>query len=75
MMEQGHRAILFFCVQVSEAQRMDVAADIDPIYAETLAEAVAAGLEVLAWRAYLSEGEITLEKAIPCLQDLPGQAP
>ena len=74
MLEQGHRAVLFFCVQVSGAKRMDVAADIDPIYAETLAEAVAAGLEVLAWRAYLSEGEITLEKAIPCLQDLLGQA-
>ena len=74
MLEQGHRAVLFFCVQVSKAQRMDVAADIDPIYAKTLAEAVAAGLEVLAWRAYLSEGEITLEKAIPCLQDLQGQA-
>lgn len=75
MLQQGHRAVLFFCVQVSGAQRMEVAADIDPIYAETLAEAVSAGLEVLAWRAYLSKGEIALESAIPCLQDLPVQAP
>ena len=75
MLQQGHRAVLFFCVQVSGAQRMEVASDIDPTYAQTLAEAVSAGLEVLAWRAYLSQGEIALESAIPCLQDLPVQAP
>lgn len=75
MLEQGHRAVLFFCVQVNGAQRMEAASDIDPIYAQTLAQAVNAGLEVLAWRACLSETEISLECAIPCLQDLPRQAP
>ena len=75
MLEQGHRAVLFYCVQVTGAQRMEVAADIDPTYAETLAEAVAAGLEVLAWRAKLGECEIILECPIPCLQDLLGQGP
>lgn len=73
MLKHGHRAVLFFCVQVTEAQRMEVAADIDPTYAETLAEAVAAGLEVLAWRAKLGAREIILECPIPCLQDLPVQ--
>ena len=73
MLEQGHRAVLFYSVQVTGAQRMEVAADIDPTYAETLAEAVAAGLQVLAWRAKLGESEIILECPIPCLQDLPGQ--
>ena len=70
MIKQGHRAVLFFCVQITGAQRMEVAADIDPLYAETLAEAVAAGVEVLAWRAELCHREIVLERAIPCLQDL-----
>ncbi len=73
MLHRGHRAVLFFCVQVSGAEKMEVAVDIDPVYAQTLAEALAAGLEVIAWRAKLGAGEIALERAIPCLQDLPVQ--
>jgi sugar fermentation stimulation protein A len=71
MLQLGHRAVLFFCVQVNGAQRMEVAADIDPVYAQTLAEAVSAGLEVFAWQAQLESDEIRLERPIPCLQDLP----
>jgi sugar fermentation stimulation protein A len=65
MVNQGHRAVLFFCVQVANAREMWVASDVDPTYATTLAEAVAAGVEVIAWRALLSPQEILLEKSIP----------
>ena len=71
MVQQGHRAVLFFCVQVNQAKRMEVADKIDPLYAQTLIEALDAGVEVIAWRARLSNTEIALECAIPCLQDLP----
>jgi len=74
MIKQGHRAVLFFCVQIAEAKTMEVAADIDPTYAETLAEAVEVGVEVIAWRAKLAPDEIRLEQAIP-FQDLPMSAP
>lgn len=66
----GHRAMLFFCVQLTGVDRMEVAAEIDPVYARTMAEAVAAGVEVIAWRAKLTPEEIRLEKPISCLQDL-----
>ena len=71
VVNQGHRAVLFFCVQVNNALKMEVASEVDPLYAQTLAEAIAAGVEVIAWRADLSAHEIVLSQAIPCLQDLP----
>lgn len=71
MVKQGHRAVLFFCVQVNQAKRMEVADKIDPLYAQTLIQALSLGVEVIAWRARLSDKEIVLESAIPCLQDLP----
>jgi sugar fermentation stimulation protein A len=70
MVQQGHRAVLFFCVQVNGAQRMEVAEAIDPQYAKTLVQALNEGIEVIAWRAKISSSEIVLEAAIPCLQDL-----
>ena len=71
MVAAGHRAVLFFCVQLSAVERMEVAAEIDPVYAQTLAEAVAAGVEVIAWRATLTPEEIRLQGPVSCLQDLP----
>jgi sugar fermentation stimulation protein A len=71
MVAAGHRAVLFFCVQLTGVERMEVAADIDPDYAQTMARAIAAGVEVMAWRTSISADEIVLEQAISCLQDLP----
>jgi sugar fermentation stimulation protein A len=71
MVAAGHRAVLFFCVQLTGVERMEVAADIDPDYAQTMARAIAAGVEVMAWRTSIGADEIVLEQAISCLQDLP----
>lgn len=62
---QGHRAVLFFCVQHSGIERVAPAAAIDPLYAKTLREAVAAGVEVLAYGADISDQEITLRRRLP----------
>lgn len=75
VVQQGHRAILFFCVQVNGAKKIEVAEHIDPQYAQTLAEAINAGVEVIAWRAKLSDMEIILDCAIPYLQDQPEPEP
>ncbi|MDA9560295.1 DNA/RNA nuclease SfsA [Porticoccaceae bacterium] len=72
MVAAGHRAVLFFCVQLTGVQRMEVAAEIDPGYAATLSEAVAAGVEVIAWRVSIGADQIVLDQPISCLQDLPG---
>jgi len=71
MVESGHRAILFFCVQLTNVERIEVAADIDPVYAQTLTLAISRGVEVMAWGAKISAEEIILHKSINCLQDLP----
>ena len=71
MVEDGHRAILFFCVQLTDVERVEVAAEIDPVYAQTLALAISAGVEVMAWGAKISSKEIVLHRQIKCLQDLP----
>jgi len=65
MVKQGHRAVLFFCVQVTGANKMEVATDIDHNYAMTLSEALAVGVEVMAWRVRLAPDEIYLERPIP----------
>ncbi|MCV6626036.1 MAG: DNA/RNA nuclease SfsA [Cellvibrionaceae bacterium] len=61
----GARAVLFFCVQHSGVERVSVAADIDPAYAEALAEARAQGLELLAYQADISPEQIRLQRPLP----------
>lgn len=65
MVEQGHRAVLVFCVQHSGAQSVGPADEIDPVYGQTLREAMDAGVEVLAYGCDLSAEEISLRSALP----------
>ena len=62
---RGHRAVLFFCVQHTGIEWVEPAAAIDPLYAATLRQAAAAGVEVLAYGATLSAAEITLQQPLP----------
>lgn len=67
MVAEGHRAVLFFCVQLSGVESMSVAGHIDPLYAETLSAAIDAGVEVLVWQADLSEENIRLQRSLPLI--------
>ena len=58
--QAGHRAVLFYLVQRTDAQTVRVADDIDPGYASALAAARAAGVTVLSYRADISPAEITI---------------
>src|SRR5690606_7194398 len=64
MVADGHRAVLLFCVQHSGAQRVAPADEIDPLYGKTLREAIAAGVEVLAYGCRLSAQEIVLARRL-----------
>ena len=48
------RALLFFCVLHNGIRSVSAAGDIDPAYREALAQAMAVGVEVLAWRVRVS---------------------
>jgi sugar fermentation stimulation protein A len=71
MRQQGYRAVLFFCVQHTGIERVAPAESIDAKYAETFRQALAAGVEVLAYRANISLGEIVLKEALPVLERQP----
>lgn len=71
IVEQGGRAVLFFCVQHSGIERVEPATEIDPEYSATLVQAAAAGVEVMAWQAKLSAREIRLVKQVPVVLPQP----
>ncbi|MCC7016613.1 MAG: DNA/RNA nuclease SfsA [Rhodospirillales bacterium] len=56
--EKGGRAVMLFVVQRADARSFAPAADIDPAYAEGLARAKAAGVEVLCYGCRVSPREI-----------------
>ncbi len=61
---QGVRAVLLYCVNLSEIEAVRPAAEIDPAYALILQQAVAVGVEVLAYAADLSTEGITLRRRL-----------
>ncbi len=61
----GQRAVIFFCVQRGDVREVRPADHIDPHYGEILREAVACGVECLAYGADVSEHEIALRRALP----------
>jgi sugar fermentation stimulation protein A len=61
----GHRAVLLYLVQRDDCAGVGVAADIDPVYAAALADARAAGVEVMAHGANLAPQGITLGPSLP----------
>jgi sugar fermentation stimulation protein A len=65
MVAEGHRAVLFFCVQLTGVETVSIADHIDPLYAETLSAAMDVGVEVLVWQADLSEQAIRLQRPLP----------
>lgn len=63
----GQRAVLLYCVNLSGVEGVRPAREIDPLYAAALQDAMAAGVEVLAYAAELSAEEIRLARRIPVL--------
>ncbi len=65
MVKQGHRAVLFFCVQHTGIERVAPADDIDPEYGRWLRQAMAEGVEVLAYAGTLTARKIELTHSVP----------
>ena len=62
---KGDRGMLCFCVQRDDVTEVRPADAIDPVYGRTLREAVAAGVEVVAYAARMSPAEAVLYRRVP----------
>ncbi|MAD60113.1 MAG: DNA/RNA nuclease SfsA [Myxococcales bacterium] len=62
---EGKRAILCFCANRSDAERVTIAEAIDPNYASGLRRAIQAGVEVIAVKAQTDINEHRVLKEIP----------
>ncbi len=64
VVEQGRRAVIFFCAQRGDVNEVRPADAIDPRYGETLREALAAGVTALAYRAVVEPRTLHLRDPI-----------
>ncbi|WP_415890132.1 DNA/RNA nuclease SfsA [Neptuniibacter sp. SY11_33] len=67
MVEQGDRAVMLFCVPHTGIQQVRPADQIDPEYGRLLREAIAAGVEVIAYAADISPEQISIQREIPVI--------
>lgn len=67
MHKQGHRSVIFYCVQRKDAEQLRPADKIDPKYGQTLRLAIQSGVEALAYRAVVSNTEVYLANKLPVL--------
>jgi len=65
MVAAGHRAVMVYCVQRGDCDRLALARDLDPAYADAYVAARAAGVEAVAMRCRVDAGEIVLDRPIP----------
>lgn len=60
MVKQGHRAVIFFCVQRNDASSFQAAEKIDSVSAQALREVTKFGVEVLAYARDISPESVVL---------------
>ena len=69
MVQQGARAVIFFCVPREDVREVRPADYIDPHYAETLQLAVQQGVEAMAYGTKVRSGEILLLTPLSVIVD------
>ncbi|MDF2368263.1 DNA/RNA nuclease SfsA [Sneathiella sp.] len=67
MVEQGHRAVMFYLIQRTDCTKFRIAADIDPVYAAAFREAIAAGVEIICYDCHITTSEIRPGSIIPVI--------
>ncbi|MBC3348423.1 DNA/RNA nuclease SfsA [Pseudomonas sp. SWRI196] len=63
----GVRAVQLYCVNLSGIDAVRPAQEIDPVYAAALRDAVAAGVEVLAYGVTLTPEQMWVDRPLPVL--------
>jgi sugar fermentation stimulation protein A len=65
MVEEGHRAVMFYLVQRADCKIMDIARDIDPEYDAELKKAIKRGVEVICYQCDVGLREIKVTTPVP----------
>ncbi|MEC8201825.1 MAG: DNA/RNA nuclease SfsA, partial [Pseudomonadota bacterium] len=65
MVREGARAVMVYLVQRGDCDHFRVAEDVDPVYAETLMEAQACGVEAVCYDCDISVDEICVGRRLP----------
>ncbi len=68
MVEQGHRATMFYLVQRTDCVRFSLASDIDPAYSKAFKEAVAAGVEIICYDCHITPERIGINHTISLIE-------
>jgi len=67
MVELGHRAVIFFCVNHTGIKQVKPADHIDTVYGQLLREADKAGVEIMAYASHIDDNEIYLKDRLPVI--------
>lgn len=65
--EQGHRATVFFVVQMADVLDFSPNDSTDPAFGQALRQAAAAGVQVLAFTCQVAPEEVTMDRQIPVI--------
>jgi len=65
MVEEGHRAVMFFCVSHTGINSVSPAAHIDKKYAEAFKEVIEKGVEVLAYKVDINQQAMIVSHSVP----------
>ena len=65
MVAAGHRAVMLYLVQRGDCHSFTIAADLDPVYAEALVRARAAGVEAFCYACSLTPSAIVIDRPLP----------
>lgn len=64
MVAAGSRAVMLYLVQREDCNVFSIAADIDPAYADALAQALKQGVEAICYACRLTQTEISLDRPL-----------
>ena len=65
MVDEGHRAVMLYLVQRTDAERFTLASDMDPAYVDAFNEAKARGVEALVYDCTITQEEIVIRNRLP----------
>ena len=68
MVDEGHRAVALFVVQRTDCEGFLACGELDPLFARTLDEVAAKGVEVLVYACDLSETGVQIARRLPWLK-------